>query len=186
MTFTWFSTDLELFDHPYNTTLLNERAVEIPVALAWLDGRDLAAAGVEVGAVLGHYGITGHRVVDLYEPGDGIENIDVFDLDGTFDWIVSISTLEHIPNAVDALYHLRSLVAPGGSMLVTVGAGQHADLDAYLSTGAGSKWCTTLVRSGGTWCRTTDLQFLPYAFSSKWAESVWIGEFRWQRASRSN
>lgn len=176
MTFRWWGHELELFDAEYNTTILNERAVEIPIALEWMKGRK-PFHGVEVGAVLPHYGFPAHKVVDLYEHGDGIDNIDVFDLQGQCDWILSISTLEHIGDAVDALYHLQSLLAPGGSMLITIGAGQHAGLDRHLATGAGATRCATLVRSGGIWCQTTELQFLPYGHSTRWAESVWIGEF---------
>lgn len=176
VTFRYHGTELELFDAEYNTTILNERAVEIPVAVAWLDGR-VMADGVEVGAVLPHYSFPAHPVVDLYEVGGGIDNVDLFELQGPFDWILSISTLEHIDYAAAALDHLRSLLAPAGSMLITVGAGQHAGLDDYLATGAGATRCCTLVRSGGGWCQTTELQFLPYGYSSKWAESCWIGEF---------
>lgn len=176
MTFTWCGDELEMFDAEYNTTILNERAVEIPIALAWMADKVLAN-GVEVGAVLPHYGFPPHTVVDLYELGDGIDNIDVFDLYGQFDWILSISTLEHIPNAVDALRHLQSQLAPGGSMLITIGAGQHTALDRHLATGAGATRCATLVRSGGIWCQTVEPQFLPYGYSTRWAESVWIGEF---------
>lgn len=176
VTFTWWGTELELFDAEYNTTLLNERAVEIPIATRWLDGR-VMADGVEVGAVLPHYSFPAHPVCDLYEVGAGIDNVDLFELVGSFDWILSISTLEHVADAAGALDHLRRLLAPGGSMLVTVGAGQHADLDRYLATGADAARCTTLVRSGDTWCQTMELQFLRYASSTRWAESVFIGEW---------
>src|SRR5690606_34112160 len=122
MRFRFQGAEHDGFDHPYNTTILNERAVEIPVVLDWLPGK---GRGLEVGNVLGHYGVKGRRVVDLYEQADGVENLDLFDIEGHFDWIVSISTLEHVrwdteprdPNgAVEAIGHLRSLLSPGGRM----------------------------------------------------------------------
>lgn len=163
------------FDHPYNTTLLNERAVEVAIAKRWL--RAARGVGLEVGNVLGHYGVHGHRVVDLYEEAAGVENIDVFDVSDGAPWIVSVSTLEHIDRAVDALGHLRSLLAPGGRMLITIGSGQHAELDAYLASGAGADRACTLRRDGATWAETPTPEFLPYASSTEWAESVWIGEW---------
>ena len=96
----WHGTTLDLVDLPYNTTIRNERAVELAVAFHWL--ADRTGSGLEVGNVLGHYGISGHRVVDLYEQAPGVENVDLFDVRGSFDWIVSVSTIEHVawtPNA---------------------------------------------------------------------------------------
>lgn len=174
--FRYWGRELEYFDSPYNDTAQNERAVEVAIAIAWLEDRVLAD-GVEVGAVMPHYGLGQHRCIDLYEQGDGIDNVDVFDLAGDFDWILSISTLEHIVDAPAALDHLVSLLAPGGQMLVTVGAGQHGELDAYLASGAGASRCCTLVRSGDTWCQTTELQMLAYGTSTRWAEACWVGEF---------
>lgn len=184
MEFTYHGDTFQGFDHPYNTTILNERAVEIPVVTDWLPG---TGRGLEVGNVLGHYGITGHRVVDLFEVADGVDNIDLFDIEGSYDWIVSISTLEHVrwdteprdpEGAVQALAHLRSLLKPRGRMLASVPGGHHPHLDAHLASGAGADRCATMVRSGPTWVQSVDLQFLPYGYSTKWAESVWIGEFR--------
>lgn len=181
MTFTCWGIEFDPFDHPYNTTIRNERAVEIPVAVDWMADRVLAD-GVEVGNVLAHYGFPAHRVVDLYEPGDAVENIDVFDLDGSFDWIVTISTLEHVGetdplDSVLAVEHLRSLLAPGGEMLVTIPGGCNPLLDDYLAVADTVRACT-LVRAGGGWVQTARPTFLPYGSSTSWAESVWIGEFR--------
>lgn len=181
--FTFHGRQYAIHDAAYNTTALNERAVEIPIAKAWID--DHAGHGLEVGNVLGHYFPTRWRVVDLYEISDGVDNVDLFELDDTFDWIVSISTVEHTIDPPAAIHHLRSLLRPDGALFVTAGAGQSHQLDSYLATGAGATWATTLVRSGGVWCETVDPQFLPYGYSTRWAESVWIGEFSWQYESNS-
>lgn len=183
MNFTYHGRKLVGYDHPYNTTILNERAVELAVAFDWLptDGH-----GLEVGNVLGHYGTSGHRVVDLYERAPGVENLSVFKITGQYDWILSISTLEHVAHDVEprdpdgstaALEHLRSLLAPGGRMLVTVPLGYHPHFDAHLLEGAGADRCATLVRHGSSWRQTKKLTSKPYGASTAWAEAVWIGEF---------
>jgi SAM-dependent methyltransferase len=184
MNFTYWGAKLEGFDHPYNDTIRNERAVEVAVALQWLAGRD--GAGLEVGNVLGHYGATGHRVVDRWEKAPGVENRSVFDIAGSFDWIVSLSTLEHVgwdveprtPDAASkALAHLYGLLNPGGSMLVTVPFGYHPTFDEHLLTGAGAARCASLVRHGKSWRQTKTITPKPYGHSTPWAESVWIGEY---------
>ena len=183
-TVTWWGERLTLFDHPYNTTRRNERAVEIPCAVTWLKGR--GGRGLEVGNVLGHYGMNGHRVVDRWEEAPGVDNIDVFDIEGAYRWIVAISTLEHVrrdepekdpTGAWRALGHLRSLLKPGGAMLVTVPLGWNADLDAHLMDGSGADRECTFVRRGASWYQTERLTWKPYGAATPWAESVYVGEW---------
>lgn len=142
--FDWRGHRLPLFDHPYNDTIHNERAVEIPIAV------DFIARGhgrvLEVGNVLGHYftaeQLPGRLVVDRHERAPGVHSLDVFDLAGEFDTIVAISTLEHVRwdepdvqrnpfGGVAALLYLRGLLAPGGSMLATWEWAHNPELDAY-------------------------------------------------------
>lgn len=180
--FQFLGVDLPYFDHPYNDTIHNERAIEVAIAMGWPPRSGL---GLEVGNVLGHYGHTGHRVVDLHEEAPGVENIDVFDIAGTYDWIVSISTMEHVGHdeepkdpgaAARAIHHLRSLLASGGEMLVTVPGGYNPALDRALPT-IGADYACTYRRNDAEWELTDDLCFLPYGVSTPWAESVWVG--RW-------
>jgi hypothetical protein len=129
------------FDHPYNFTATNERAVEIPLALAalqWLPGPVL-----EIGNVLSHYGVYGHTIVDRDEVAEGVLNVDVetFSPDQRFSSIVSISTLEHLgwdEEPKDAgkvprvLAHLLNhLLVPGGHLLATAPMGYNPHFD-YL------------------------------------------------------
>lgn len=187
-TFRWRGLDLPLFDHPYNATITNERAVEIPVALDFLaraHGRVL-----EVGNVLGHYftdeQLPPRRIVDRYEQSDGIEQLDVFEITDQFEAIVSISTVEHIrcgdpepPNpwgAVAALLYLRGLLAPGGAMLWTAGAGQNPDLDEFVMADSG--WPVTMLLKDPTvvprqWRQGFGV--LPYG--PRGANAVWVGFF---------
>lgn len=186
MTFTYWGTELGYFHHPYNDTRLNERAVELPVACAWLAAQD--GAGLEVGNVTSHYWPPRHRIVDLYERARGVENVDLFDVRGCFDWVLSISTLEHVRwdttprdavGAFAALRRLDSLRRPGGRMLITVPMGHHPHLDAQLLAGRSGAWreCT-LVRDGDGWVQTPEPEWRPYGDTTSWADSVWIGEWR--------
>lgn len=148
-TFEWRGIQWKPFDHPYNATITNERAVEIPIALDFLaraEGRVL-----EVGNVLAHYFPADHLpprvVVDRYEEHAAVTmpGVDVFSLVGQFDTILSISTLEHVrqdepdflslPNhygGLAALFYLRGLLAPEGRMLITLQAEHNAELDEAL------------------------------------------------------
>lgn len=161
----------------YNDSRLNERAVEIPIARAWVARHGL---DLEVGRVLCHYGIKGHRTVDRYEPG--ADNIDVFDITGHHPTVVSISTVEHVrwdEEPVDpdgAIRAIEHLVTHSDRLLITVGLGQHPTLDAYLMTGPAPR-STTLVQDGDQWHQTPRLEWRPYGESTIWAASVWIGEW---------
>jgi SAM-dependent methyltransferase len=175
----WAGSMLGLVDEPYNTTILNERAVELAVVFDWLPGK---GAGLEVGNVLGHYGVTGHRVVDLYERASGVDNVDVFDVHDSFDWVVSVSTVEHVGwdvgrspfAAADAIHHLRGLLNPGGRLLVTIPLGWNPPLDAALPLGASTHACYR--RAGDSWVEC-DLPDRPVRYGPAWANAVWVGEW---------
>lgn len=143
--FTLNERRLAYHDSWHNWTWLNERAVEIPVAQTALAAAP-AEHTIEVGAVMNHYGAHSHRIVDKYETGPGIEQLDIFELPPKPDYelVLCISTLEHVgwdePNrdaelALLATEHLKRLVAPGGQLLVTVPVGYHPRLDAAIRSG---------------------------------------------------
>lgn len=184
-TFEWRGQQLAYLDHPYNTTAQNERAIEVPIAEAWL--ADQPAGGIEVGNVLGHYLPVEHQVVDRYEQAPGVENLDVFDLVGEVPWVLAISTLEHVrfdpPEEVDPLgairacEHLVDLLAPDGRMLATVPLGQNPYLDgAVLSDGLGADIETYLLHTPDGWV-TVDRQWGPLREEGGWPTVLWIGEW---------
>lgn len=205
--FDFNGVDLPLFDHPYNTTLLNERAVEIPIVMRFLSNVT-AFRGLEVGNVLSHYfpGVMiDRRIVDRYETTDGVENIDVFDIYGEFDYIFAISTLEHVrwdppeqrdlDGATHAIEHLYGLLAPGGRMMITVPFGSNPGLDYAILSGFMRRPTrqSVMMRGGGLWHETTStgrwecrgsswhqadsIWWERYGKSTPWADAVWIGEF---------
>lgn len=186
-TFDWWGDEFTYAEFDYNTTRLNERAVELPIARQFLAGQ--VGRLLEVGNVLSHYypELPQRAIVDRYEEGPGVSNIDVFTIDRSWDRIVSISTLEHVRwdespreagRAADAVVHLRDLLAPGGRMLVTIPLGWNRPLDDWLLEGAGGvlRACT-MVRGGYGWLQTEEPVWRPYGASQPWAESVWIGEW---------
>lgn len=128
-------------DH-YNRAWRNERAVELALGRAFLaENRGLRL--LEVGNVLAHYGAVGHDVLDKYEDAPNVINDDIVDFvaDPPYEAILSISTLEHVgwderPREPDktlrAYRALRSMLAPGGAMLLTCPIGQNPHLDEYI------------------------------------------------------
>lgn len=143
--FTWAGGSLPYFVHDYHYTWLNERAVEVALALDLLDQHQ-GATVLEVGNVLSHYAAVDHTVVDKYESAPGVLNVDVADLDlgREFDLVLAISTLEHVgldeaeldeDKPARALERLRAHVAPGGLLWVTHPVGYNAALDTRLRDG---------------------------------------------------
>jgi SAM-dependent methyltransferase len=143
----------------YRVTWLNERSIEIPLALEQLRGHHPSAV-LEVGNVLRHYVSSPHRVVDKYERAVGVENIDVLEIspENRYPLILSISTLEHAgwdefprdpDKAAAAIQHLQRCLAPGGRLFFTVPLGWNPPLDQAL-TGArlGLTRIDCLVRTG--------------------------------------
>ena len=129
-----------LFLHRYNTTWLNERAVEIPVARRFL--AEGAGRVLEIGNVMGHYGPADWDVVDRFERGPRVCNCDLaaFRPELPYDTVLSISTFEHIgfddeetdsgERLLASLAHVReALLAPGGRLLVTAPLGYNPSFD---------------------------------------------------------
>ena len=88
-----------------------ERCVEIPIAFDFLANLQKRERILEVGNVLSYYentlsesvGIFHRKIVDKFEQDLGVDNQDLMDLPSTekYDAILSISTVEHIGQAVE-------------------------------------------------------------------------------------
>jgi hypothetical protein len=160
-TFVLQDREYRYFVHPHNETWNNERAVEVPIVRRAI--KDAANARVlEVGNVLGHYARHDHDVVDKYEPGSNVVNVDIlaFQADQPYDLIVSISTLEHVgwdddeldpEKILQVVSHLRSMLSPGGRAIATVPLGYNPYLDELLrGRGVGFDQELCLLRVGRT------------------------------------
>jgi hypothetical protein len=125
--------------HPYNSTWRNERAVEVPIALGYVEEAP-GARMLEIGNVLSHYGPITHRVLDRYERGANVLNVD-FDTwspEEPFDRIVSVSTFEHMGRdekprrdgkALRAFEKVAEFLSESGSALITFPVGWNEALD---------------------------------------------------------
>lgn len=143
------------FLHVYNEAWANERTVEVPVVKEVL--MKALARGcrvLEVGNVLSHYLPLKWMVVDKYEQGAGVVNCDIIDFRPVekFDFIVSISTFEHIgfdesscrggcdydaEKFRKVLRHLRDAVLkPGGTLLFSIPAAYNPGLDSLVFSNA--------------------------------------------------
>lgn len=130
----------------FNVPKLNERFVEVPLALA-VTRRYRGKRVLEVGNVLGHYARRWWACIDRYERAQGVLNVDVLawkprDL---FDLIVSVSTFEHVrydepervPGAtVVAIERCVTWLVPGGLLLATLPIGYNAESDLMLARDA--------------------------------------------------
>lgn len=88
---------LQYAAHSYNATWRNERAIEVPVLIDFLQ-RHKGKKILELGNVARYYGDFSHEVVDKYEQHPAVYNFDILDfkVDQPYHAFVSISTLEHI------------------------------------------------------------------------------------------
>lgn len=191
-TFTVDGDKLEYSVHPYNETWRNERAVELPITFSWLNRRPPGPV-LEIGHVLGHYrrNLPQHTVVDLYEPAEGVLNVDALEYAPTerFRSIVAVSTLEHVgfdeddqnPDKTRRLIeHLMTLLTDDGELMVTFPLGYNRHLDDHLLSGAlGFDHLTVLrrVTTLGQWVEG-DLDDVPrarYGFPFHHANAVAVG-----------
>lgn len=113
--------------HTYNYPRINERAVEVPVAIDMLKGSPKA---LEIGAVTPHYLIHKHEVIDLYEKFPGVINADVLTYqpkEENYDLVFSISTLDHLLNPEqvgNAVERMKRWTSPQGFLFFTLPYGQ--------------------------------------------------------------
>lgn len=194
-TFTWRERPLVYETGEYNRAAENERAIEVPIAVEFL--RSVAPrprSVLEVGNVLSHYHVVDHDIVDLHEQAPHVRNVDLFDVAGQWDAIVAISTVEHVRwgtegvgleptqwdplGAIEAIEHLRRLLAPGGSLLVTVPLGQNPYLDgAILGGGLQPERRETFTFEGDHWLESPVRVWRPVR-RRNWPGAVWIGTWR--------
>jgi len=188
-TFPYHGVELRYFAHPYNATWRNERSIEIPIARHFIERWPRHARGLEVGNVLSHYQSVNHTVLDRYEIAKGVINEDVVDYAADpFDWIVAVSTLEHIgvnePGPQDpgkvavAIAKLRALLAPDGRLLITAPYGFSPGLDSIIRDGVADS--EVFYERGPTaWLSVTReaVMGVPIPVAHPRVAVVWVAEF---------
>lgn len=138
--FKFNGAELNYFHHYYNNTSCNERTIEIPIAQHFIRP---GVRTLEVGNVLNHYMPFEHDVVDRYEDYPGVLKQDILNFSAPrYDLILCISTLEHLGSdeqvkepdkPLRAIHHLRAdLLAPSGTMVVTIPQGENPSLDSRI------------------------------------------------------
>jgi hypothetical protein len=121
---------------------MNERAVELPIVMDVVNSNTDKRI-LEVGNVLPHYFNFSHTVVDKYEVCEGVINQDIVDFRSAilYDFIVSISTLEHVgwdetprddKKILRAIENMKNLLSDNGAMVITLPIGQNAALDSMI------------------------------------------------------
>lgn len=177
---------LAYFRHRYNLTWANERALEVPVGRAFLDGTDPGQC-LEVGNVLSHYAPVRHAVLDKFETASGVVNEDILTWNPgrTFERILSISTFEHIgfddddrdptgQRIVNAIRRCQGFLGPGGRLMITAASGYNPAFDGLVDRnrfGAERVQCFHR-RSWGRWEPCDEARYLatrynrPYAFGN--------------------
>lgn len=140
-TFTFRGKKYHYFIHSYNTTWLNERTVEVPIVISFIDRKKRI---LEVGNVLSHYIIVDWDVVDKFEKGNNVTNKDLIDFKPKekYDLVISISTLEHAgydddekddKKVLKAIKNLKyNCLKKGGKMIVTLPIGYNKTMDKQL------------------------------------------------------
>ena len=183
--------------HMYNHTWRNERAVEVPIV--WKMVQEHKGKSIlEIGNVLFHYFLVEHEIVDKFEKGQGVINVDVVDFRSPkkYDLIVTISTLEHVgwdedPEAknnilaepmkiIKAIENLTNHLSHGGKLVVTVPLGLNPQLDRSLSEGKISfseRYCLKRVSGSNKWREVdwADCEGARYGSPYKFANAIVIG-----------
>jgi hypothetical protein len=147
-TFQVRGTTYAYFHHSYNTTMLNERAVEIPYFRHIMAGYQKDHKRIlEIGNVLSHYENPSWDIVDKFEKGLNIINIDIMNFRPSepYDLIVAISTFEHVgfdeePQDADKVLHAldyinERLLRRGGELVFSIPAGYNTHFESHISEG---------------------------------------------------
>jgi len=137
------SKRLQYLYHRYNTTWKNERTVEVPIIMSYIKNTKNKRV-LEIGDVLTHYYPVKLDILDKYERGRKIINEDVINFKpvNKYDFIISISTLEHVgfdekvkdpTKIIKAINNLKeNCLNPGGKAVITMPIGYNPQMDNLL------------------------------------------------------
>jgi hypothetical protein len=190
---------------PFNN--FAERAVEIPIAFDFLARLQNKNTILEVGNVLSNYenllsdylGIRPRRIIDKFETGFGIDNVDLMNLSSIekYHTIVSISTIEHIGQRVSptgefgesnkvadreaplkAIAKIYDLLYVGGRAFITVPFGKLIDGGWYIQFSSEylkllvTKFAVPKESLSVSFLRRTDLELGSVNPHQLWVEAI--------------
>ena len=184
----YFDVPLFVGDQPW-PFWRTERTLELALIrdfVARFDG-----PGLEVGHVMALYMDRPHTVVDKYEQGPGVLNLDIVDYHPaqTFDWIVACSTVEHVgwdedvidpDKPLQAIRHLRTLLSPTGTLLTTVPLGYNPNLDdqiRFRRLEATEQTFFYRNRYVNRWAQSTVYRSAPYDGVLGHANGLWVATY---------
>ncbi|MBQ49308.1 MAG: hypothetical protein CMP10_18160 [Zetaproteobacteria bacterium] len=176
--------------HSYNATWRNERAVEVPIMLDFLDEHHNKRI-LEVGNVSCYYRQITHDVVDKYENSENGLNIDIMDYHpkDTYDAFLAISTFEHIgwdetpkepEKVMAAVNHVYNLVKDRSAVLISCPLGYNDAIDDYINTDAFPfqevRYMTRIDRSN-RWVETDKEEAMKNKYDSLYpaANGIFVG-----------
>ena len=133
----------EYIDDPVNTTMINERCIELALGLRYMEkvGHDNLT---EVGCVMPHYGYCEHPIIDLFSEDSRagvVQYVDAVECDFSGRDVLCLSTVEHIGKSdydntdIDpekAIRILDKITNEANSFLITWGACYHHELDTHV------------------------------------------------------
>ena len=162
-----------------------ERGLELALAER-SSSRHAPAATLEVGNVLAFAGVTGHTVVDKYEAGEKVLNVDIMEYrpERKFGLVISISTVEHIgwdeeprePGKAAAA--LDVMAGLGDALLITMPVGYHRELEQAFIDGPFDSVALAVKKSRlGIWARRplTDVPAVRYGYPYAYGNGILIG-----------
>jgi hypothetical protein len=186
-TFTFQKKTLTYSKHRYNKTWSNERSLEIPIALAFVHKAQRHSL-LEIGNTLSHYITPYWTIIDKFEPGVGVINKDIINYrpKKKFDYILSISTIEHIgvddsvldpKKSIAALKHIRSLLSNKGQALITFPVGYNQALDKVAPQIFNKLYCYKRISAINLWIPVSPMEISTsrYGFPYNNANCLVIG-----------
>jgi hypothetical protein len=191
-TFSFRGQDLPYLYHRYNMTWASERCVEVPIVRSFMTQHN-AAATLEVGNVLSHYGPISHDVLDKFEKGERVINEDILQFKPTtrYQLIVSISTFEHIgfddeaegssaDKILAAVNACRGLLEARGRVVITAPIGYNPELDDLLrrnALGAKESYLKMYARLDWRECSKEEALRCKYKNPFPYANAIVVAEF---------
>lgn len=105
--------------------------------------------------------------------------------DDGFDVVVSLETIEHVPDPDDFLHHLVSWVRPGGLLVAAVPVTPTVDYNPFHLHDFTEKQWKAMIRNSGLTIEDTFKQIHKVSFST-WKGSQVKGERHWEKEMRQN